>query len=159
MATVALFFPLISFPSAACPDSSFFPCLFWVLQLSPLSLFLGCIFCISPEPRWVIALRPCRAFPPLSEPLVCKSLLPTRYRPSSPATPGIDPVDSFMEFPDLGAHCTEPSCKRLGEDFAFSCRGKGASPPTPARSLGWSLGRAEREAVGRVRIGTLSSHA
>ncbi|XP_039221702.1 AN1-type zinc finger protein 2B isoform X1 [Crotalus tigris] len=37
----------------------------------------------------------------------------TGYRSSSPATPGIDPVDRFMEFPDLGAHCTEPSCKRL----------------------------------------------
>ncbi|KAG8125298.1 hypothetical protein E2320_020634 [Naja naja] len=35
------------------------------------------------------------------------------YRSSSRASPGIDPVGSFMEFPDLGAHCTEPSCKRL----------------------------------------------
>lgn len=29
-----------------------------------------------------------------------------------------------MEFPDLGAHCSEPSCQRLGEGRS----GKGAGP-------------------------------
>lgn len=33
------------------------------------------------------------------------------------------PAGSAMEFPDLGAHCSEPSCQRLGE--GRSARGAG----------------------------------
>ena len=52
------------------------------------------------------------------------SLLSTRAAPPGPA----------MEFPDLGAHCSEPSCQRLGEGVrGGACGGRGGADITLRR--------------------------
>lgn len=61
---------------------------------------------------------------------------------SQPAPPG-----PAMEFPDLGAHCSEPSCQRLGE--GRSARGAGPGP----RGLGLKVGRRVGSGAGSVRGG------
>ncbi|KAL8183021.1 UNVERIFIED_CONTAM: hypothetical protein K2H54_012337 [Gekko kuhli] len=62
--------------------------------------------------------------------------LPPGARPRR-QDPGPSCTSHTMEFPDLGAHCSDPSCKRLGEKLRWVVMGLVLAQGTPMGQVDW----------------------
>lgn len=68
------------------------------------------------------------------------------------------PPGPAMEFPDLGAHCSEPSCQRLGKGQGRTRRGLGTAGgawTVGSRGDEWSIWKYQKKGGARGRRGVV----